>query len=414
MIARALIVSAAALYAVLDATPAAAQTRPGTRGAREVVLSAPRVEIPLVKEGPFYYVDVRINGRPFRFTLETGAAFAAVSNRVAEQLGFPRDTTTAGRGVVSMRPDMPVVASRVDSISVGGVTFRDMEVRVTSTFDGFPFDGILSIPYLRDLLWTLDLGRSRLVLERGALGAANGSDILEIPGRDMAGRVDMPLLVGDRVLPAVLDTRYADWIMMNDSMTTTLPLASPLRVAGTAMGPSVGVFEMRGARLDGALRVGRYSLPNAPIVFRTRGGTIVGNAFLEQFALTVDQSNGRIRVARETPVVTVAPLAWETADTTAARRRPLREESPAGDRTFGFRMAVRPDGRLFVVQLDPRSEAARLGVRDGDQVLEVDGTPFDRMTPQIFRAALAKGVAVKFVLLQGSVRRELSIPSVPR
>src|SRR2546423_812388 len=71
-------------------TPAAAQT-PATPldPARKTELGSPIVDVPLIKNGEFYFVDVLVNDKPFRFTIETGASFFAVGERVVRALGLP-------------------------------------------------------------------------------------------------------------------------------------------------------------------------------------------------------------------------------------------------------------------------------------------------------------------------------------
>jgi D-alanyl-D-alanine carboxypeptidase len=372
---------------------------PGTRGAEQVSFAGDRAEIPLTLSDGFYYADVKLNGRPYRFTLETGASFLAVNNRVARDLGFPVDTTRPTDGIVRMRPGMPLPSGKIDSLSIAGVTFRGVDTRVTALFDNMGFDGIISLPLLRDLLWTMDLGRSRLILERGALPAPNGRDVFALAGRDPARRLDFITSIGEVKDYAVIDTRYADWIMTNDSMAAKVRLASPLKIVGSARGPSVGNFEMRGARLDGEVRVGKYAFPRAPVVFRNRGGTIVGAKFLEQFAITVDQRNGRIRFARPDSIVKVPELSWENAAAAAPT---------AGARSFGFRMAAR-GSQLFVVMLDTTSAAAKAGLRENDEVVEFDGVAAAAMSPDIFRAALARDRPTKLVVMRSGKRVEIEV-----
>jgi Domain of unknown function (DUF4440) len=311
-----------------------------------------------------------------------------------------------------MRAGMPTVTGRIDSLSLGGATFRGLDTRVTSLFDGGDFDGIIGLTLLQDLLWTLDLGQSRLLLERDSLPAPNGRDVLPFAGRDPAGRIDVMMNLGGEQQSVVFDTRYADWIMTNDSLAAKLRLATPLRTVGTAWGPSVGTFEMRGARLDEPVTLGRYALPRPPLVFRNRGGTIAGVRFLEQFAITIDQRRGRVRFTRADSVVNVPTLEWEAG--AEARREGTATGAPDATsqaRTFGFRMARRPDGRLFVMMLDTTSAAAKLGIRENDEVVEVDGVAAARMNPQIFRAALTRGGRVKFVISRDGRQLEFMVES---
>lgn len=362
---------------------------------RRVVLRDSSVTVPLRKIGDFYYADASVNGRAYLFTLETGAGFAAVSPRLVSQLGLAVDT-------VEVFPGQRAPLVRIDSIVVGGASYYGVVARVLPTLEGSQEDGLISIPLLRELLWTLDLSRGRLVLTRGALPEPDGREVVSIPGRDRGRRVDMPVAVGGDVLPAVLDTRYAGWIVISDSLIPRLSLAGPLLQAGTAWGPSQGTFEMRGARLAGNAMVGMHTLAQPALVFRDRPGPIVGIALLEQFTITVDQKNARIRLQRPSMDAVVVPAqSWETAAVT------LR----SGDRTFGFRMAVRPTAGLRIVQLVPGSAAEKAGIRDGDEVVEFDGTPAAAMSPDIFRAALSRGGPIKVVVQRDGRRHEFAVES---
>lgn len=362
---------------------------------QRVLLRDSAVVVPLRKIGDFYYTDAQVNGRMFPFTLETGAGFAGVSPRLVTQLGLTVDT-------VEVFPGQRAPLVRIDSIVVGGATYHGVVARVLPTLENIQADGLISIPLLRELLWTMDLARGRLILSRDTLPAEDGREVLRIPGRDRGGRVDMPLAIGEDVLPAVLDTRYAGWIMISDSLIARLSLSGPLRQAGTAWGPSQGTFEMRGARLGGHATVGVHALVQPALVFRDRPGPIVGVLLLEQFTITVDQKSGRIRFQRPSGDAVVIPTqSWEEAAVPAS----------ASDRTFGFRMALRPGGGLRIVQLVAGSAAEKAGIRDGDDVVEFDGTPAASMSPEIFRAALHRGGQVKIAVQRDGKRYDFVVGS---
>ena len=378
---------------------------------QRTAMAAPVVTLPLTKIESFYFTDVKVNGKPFQFTLETGASFFAVSRRLANVMQLKIDTVEMAPGMLSPRV-------RIDSVNIGGVTLHGLVARIEPSFDGRNDDGIISIPMLRNVLWTMDLTGLKLVLERGSLPAPNGKDVFQIVGTDRGRRIDIPLTVGGQAVSAVLDSRYADWIMVSDSLIPKLDLGGPLRSVGTAWGPNQGTFEMRGARLTNTVNLGAYAIPRAPLVFRDRAGAIVGNAFLEEFVVTVDYPNQRVRFLRPAgTTITVPPLAWETAAVASgggpgagprATGAPLR----SGDRTFGFRMAMRPNsGALTIVQLAPGSAAEQMGIRENDRVVEFDGRPVSAMDPSTFRAALERATPVKIIVERDGKRLEFTVTS---
>jgi hypothetical protein len=380
------------------------------------MLAQPRVVVPLEKIGDFYYTQVLLNGRSFRFTLETGAGFFGISSRAARALGLPIDSIEIMPGSRS-----PVV--RIDSMHVGGATFHGLTARVTSLWDATDMDGIISVPLLHDVLATLDLGASRLILEHGSLPEPNGRDVLAIPGKDRGRRVDMPFELGGKPAAAVLDTRSLFWIMASDSNLASLRLDGAPTALGSAWGPAMGTFTITGARTAGEIRVGQYALERPVIVFRDRPGLVVGVPFLEQFVVTIDQRNGRLRFARTdgSRVVSVPVQDWErnggisaavaSAQSADGRRvAPSGQQPVSGQRTMGFGIAAVPGGsRLTIVSVARGSSAERVGIRDGDQLLELDGTAAASMNREIVRAAVARGTPIKVVVSRGEKRLEFLV-----
>ena len=66
----------------------------------------------------------------------------------------------------------PSPRGRVDSMNIGGVTLHGLIARIEPAFDGMNEDGLISIPVLSDLLWTMDLANATLLLERRPWAAA--------------------------------------------------------------------------------------------------------------------------------------------------------------------------------------------------------------------------------------------------
>jgi carboxyl-terminal processing protease len=99
---------------------------------------------------------------------------------------------------------------------------------------------------------------------------------------------------------------------------------------------------------------------------------------------------------------------WETggqAGGAAARGQPL-----SGQRTMGFGLAGRPSGGgLTVVNVVPGSSAERVGLKAGDQLVELDGTAAASMSPVVVRTAVSRGGPVKVVVLREGRRLEFTV-----
>ena len=337
------------------------------------------VTVPLEKEGGFYYAQVEVNGRPFRFTLETGAGFAGISQRAANALGLSVDSREVVTGTTSR-------VATLQTLRLGAALLRNVTVSVRPEWDNVPFDGIISIPLLRDMLATLDLGSKMLRLEHGALPAPNGRNLLEIPGQDRGGRIDIPLTIGGVKVAAVLDTRADVWLIVPDTMQSQLRLAGPLRFVANAFGPSLGLFELQGARITNDVQIGGLTLTRPAVIVRNRPSVLVGVPLMEQFQLTIDQKNRRLRIERPgTAAFEMPEQPWETASPGPTRQAAGAQpgDPPVGTWTTGFMMRGVPGGALTVFRVLPGSSAEKLGVQIGDELVELNGTAASAMTPAI-------------------------------
>ena len=395
------------------ATPAASTqsraTRPSSpfEGAARVELKNSVVTVPLTKSAEFYFADVLLNGQRFRFTLETGAGIFAISSRAAATLGLRADT-------LELMPGSRSAVVRIDSLNLGGVVLYDLVARVSETLDGRDFDGLISIPFFRGVLGTIDLGSSRLLFTRGSLPPVNGADVLAISGKDRGGRVDFEMNLGGTRTYPVLDSRSFLWLVAPDSLSSLLRLENAPRSLGNAWGPSMGTFELRAARMAEPLRIGSTIIERPVVAFRARPGVVVGVPFMEQFVITIDLQNSRVRLARPAGAgtVVVPPQEWESgAAGEPARRAAAPGGQPtSGQRTMGFGLAGPPGGgQLNIVNVLPQSGAAKVGIREGDQLLELDGTHVSRMSPAVVRAAVAKGTAIKVVVLRAGQQIEFNV-----
>lgn len=371
-------------------------------------LSLPAVDVPLVKSGDFYFVDVVVNGQSTRFTLETGANLFAIGERLAQRLGLRIDTIPGPGGG-------PMAVADISTLQFSGVTLHGMRAAVNPMFNDptFAGEGLISLPALREFVTTIDLRARRLRLERGEL--PNGRDVVAIAGRDRGGRVDVPITIGALALSAVIDTRSFYPLMIPDSLESSIALTGAPRSLGSAAGPSLGVFQVRGARTTSELRIADVTVEQSPIVFRNRPGVVIGVPLLEQLVITIDQRNRRARVvaADKTPI-TVAAQSWESGAATGGAQRVAREGPPppaptSGQRTMGFNLAGVPGGALAIRNVVAGSSAEKVGLKEGDQLVEFDGTRAAEMNASVFRAAATRGTPVKVVVERAGQRLELTV-----
>jgi hypothetical protein len=363
-------------------------------GPSRVEVPAGVTTVPLEKQGQFYFVQVRVGGKPFRFTVETGANHVAVSRDLVEQLGLSVDTLTTRFGTG------PVV--RLPVLEIGSAVFHDVVARVTPGFGQEPaFQGLISIPLLNGVVASFDFPQRELRLG-GPFPTGAATSIAYQPGE----RVSLPIVVGGKRLSAVLDTRSPLGVIVPDSLLAEITLAGDFGETIQARGPTLGDFTLRPAPVMGELSVEGHSAPNPTVYFRNRPGVVLGLPILEQFVLTLDLANER--AALTMPVGARLTLAGKEAATTAPGRRVIQ---PADAPTvyLGFGLVPQSDGGKIVTAVAPGSSAANEGLRDGDQIISVDGVTAERVDRSVLREAAAKGVAIEVVVRRDGKRLEFNI-----
>jgi membrane-associated protease RseP (regulator of RpoE activity) len=107
-------------------------------------------------------------------------------------------------------------------------------------------------------------------------------------------------------------------------------------------------------RLQGTLKVGRFALENPSVSFGDLPMANLGFGWLRGYSITLDSRMHRLRLDRDD----------------AAMAAP----APAPKR-YGVRIHPSADGAFEVEGSDPGSPAEKAGLRGGDRIVSIDGTP---------------------------------------
>lgn len=364
-------------------------------GAREIVVPELGTQIALQRLDGFYFVDVTMNERPFRFTLETGANHFAISQRAADRLNLTPTIPAEG--------GMPRV--KVTSLRIGTVEFRGLTAAVSAGFQQMEpdFDGLISIPLLRNLQVTLDFPARTMRLRReGTLPEPNDQDVLRVLRPEPGNRVDVDVSIAGRTFPAVLDTRSPIWFVVPQTEASQLPFTGPLQNAGGARGPTLGNFALSRGALDGDIKLGRYTVAKPTVYLRDRPGVVFGMPLLERFVITLELERGRVGLVHPSgDLIRVDP-----AQTTVS--------APDGP-TMGFALGLTPGRGPTIVAVFPGSDAEKKGLRAGDRLIEFDGRPAAEMSREVLRSAASGGKAARVVISRDGKRLEfLVLPFDPR
>ena len=314
------------------------------------------VDVPLTLESNLPIVEVRVNGQgPFRFGIETGANFMVISPDLAARLSLKRAGGT---------DEYP--AYRLDTIDIGGAHFAGMPA-VARRVAQANIDGVLGLPLYRDLLLTIDYPNRRARFERGALPAADGQSILALT--HVGPFWGMPLTIAGKPYSGVLDTRSTGGFGFTPESAKGVPFDGELRIVGRARGAAIPEADVKAGTIAGDIRIGRYVFPRPaasvrplPPDFPTE--PIVGGRVLSQFAITLDQRNARLRLARAgaDPIVLDDQAPRAAASSTRAAASP---DDFTG--RYGSRVIRVENGKLMLQ-------------RDGGPPLEMVATGADTFT----------------------------------
>jgi aspartyl protease len=265
-----------------------------------VELHTAKTAVPMELFGGRPVVGVHINGRgPFPFILDTGAGGTVVSRELARELGLPdRGQTLAGRPGASA--PVPAMVTRIDRLELGeaqvsGLFAVALDLSTVLTGDQAP-RGVLSAASFAGLLITFDYPKRRVELRAGELPAADGDTIFGWEAGDPLPAV--PIRLNDLTLKVDLDSGSASGITLPQKYADVLRLKSK-PVAARGEKTVDGESKASVATLDGAAKLGRFAISNPRIRF-VEGIPIgkIGDEVLQEFVVTLDSKNRRIRLER--------------------------------------------------------------------------------------------------------------------
>lgn len=311
----------------------------------------------------------------FPMMLDTGAPLN-VSADLVKQFGFPvigQQDAQAGGGTITSDQ------VGVDTVTMGGLT-ADKVVGITPWVDtSNPLScvtehGLVGGNAMSDAVWQIDYQAKTVTVTEstGAIDHVDGA--IKIPYQPQ-GLGESPLAgfaIGNAGLPFLVDTGSSFGIVAApkdlERVGITIPADAPTvktRIAGAA-----GTFDVDIAYIPTQIGLNETTTIDYPIGAGDIVANIgnIGNAFLSQFIVTFDFPNATIYLDPIADDGTVAPPTIQGA-------------------TIGW------DGKTAIVSsVAVGSDADKAGLKLGDVVTEVDGTP---ITSQPEFCAAFTGPAIK-------------------
>lgn len=327
------------------------------------------IELPMVIEQGRPVITARINGQgPYPFVLDTGAGTVVLARSLVRELRLT-PTKTVRIGDPSDPEAIEADEYRIDELATGPARFETLAGVSWNTpmLEGGlgRARGIIGLPTFAHCLLTIDYHNDRVLLARGALSQGDGA----IAYRLDDGVPTIDLSIGDVTIDAHIDSGNMGALTLPESVEARVPFASPPQFVGRARTPS-GSFDIRRGHLATDVTFAGVTVERPEVNLTDRfSWANIGYMTLRAFVITIDQVNRRVRFAKPGD-----PLPHASA--TPNRKR------------YGFMLAVRADGVLEVTETLPDGIARRVGLRVGDQIVEINGRRLAELGPDDQQSAL--------------------------
>lgn len=243
-------------------------------------------EVPFELVNGRIHVPVFVDGEgPFDFLFDNGASgMGRLDDSVRVALGIPVVRQADNFDGVNTSQ---INVVEVESLALGPLVHRDVELLSRD----YSMDGVLGAEYFENRLVTVDYPARMLRVVEGALDPMDPHVVAYDSYFELPIRIGSGLRVGSldtgSTLTMHLPLSYADSVQ-----TTELVEAGRARRANTE-------FSLYRATLLEPVVLAGNTLTDLEVVFSERATWInIGSALLHEFAVTFDQANRRIRIAR--------------------------------------------------------------------------------------------------------------------
>lgn len=267
-------------------------------GFTDVTAQKTAIDLPMKMRGLMPAVEVTINGKgPFLFAIDTGAqGRLRIDSSLVERLGL-KITGQTQAGDPSGRNARLLNVVKVDSIKIGDKEFREIGA-ITRDYNTSPnlpkIDGILAFDLFAEDLLTLDFPGKRVRIETGELPKANDKNIINFENSN--GIAVVELSVGNQKIKAHLDSgNLVGSFILPAAVIEKSNLASEPVVVGRAR-TVANETEIKQVRLKDTIRLGSFEFAEPTVSFPALSNTNVGAAMMQNFALTFDQKNRRLKL----------------------------------------------------------------------------------------------------------------------
>jgi hypothetical protein len=301
-------------------------------------------------------IPARINGRETPVLLDTGASATTVDKAFARSIGLPEGQKIQARGAGGF-VDAEIVSGV--TLEINGMRFDKMTVAVMDLAPvarsiGGPLNVILGREFFNSAVVSIDWAKSQLrVASADGFRPAAGSASVEL-GKNGPFNTIPVSVAGAAPINALLDLGNGGALSLPRTYWESRSELTNLKSAGAMTGGVGGLHSARAAIVP-QVTLGERTIAQVPTILSDSGNdneptqmANVGIELLKQFSVDLDLGHDRIFL---TPRTDAPPLARDRA---------------------GVRFDFLGD-RLKVVFVSPQGPAAAAGLKEGDEVIAVDG-----------------------------------------
>lgn len=369
----------ALLVALLGPALVRAQTASFESGKTSTTIQAQMV-------GRYFQFDVRVNGKPVKLILDTGAGLNVLTPEAAERLGVKGGIEVQAQGAGSERTKARLVT--LDSFQVGDAVVSKDQAVVIPLPEALQCDGLVGYSFIRHFATTFDYANARLTF----------TDPKAFVPPVEAGRTELKIVQNHPRIKGALEGQEG-WFTLDTGANGTLTVLTPFSEANKLpekqgagkpriVGKGVGGFTMGSPVTLGSLTLGGFQVPAVPsILSAQRDGAFaatdaignVGAEILSRFVFTLDY------VAKKAYFMKASDF-----------DRPYRVDRSGAWIDF-------QKGEFRLAGVAPGSPAEEAGLKAGDQIVAIDGTPLATVHPLSANRPLQQpaGTSVKLTFKRG-------------
>jgi predicted aspartyl protease/cytochrome c-type biogenesis protein CcmH/NrfG len=272
------------------------------------------------------YMDVRVNGRPATFVIDTGSGFTVISDEAAARLGvapMARGGTSQG---VGGNGKFPIVYGLINTVQLGEEKIESVPCFIrrfhgsSARSDDAKADGFIGLSVLSNFTSGIDYKSQQLSLVREGDEAAatveSDPSITVIPFRTTQnGLISVETQIdGSRSVNAIVDTGASSTVLSSVAvkrleMVGSIIKGQTVQVVGAAgVTDNVELLFLRTCKIANLSQNNlRALILDFGAINETSGfeqSAILGGDFLRHFKVTIDFNHARLILEPQTPAVT--------------------------------------------------------------------------------------------------------------